>query len=224
MGENEQGGMLRTVVVIGLIAMIAVVVIFGITGLKSNMSKNSDTAVGAVVRTTKAVSTDASFFTSFSPDTSGWQGPRYRLPYVGDIPANNWRDVKMDLVANTVPVSVSVDINDYLDPVHVDGNVNDFDSRRKVVVTDIATNTSIYLQGGTSSTTNASSATLTPGRTYSLEIQYFNGTSGTIYDAQDVNSRTSVVFWVNTSVSTSPVDVSVKNIEAATYDNKYYVG
>lgn len=40
MGENEQGGMLRTVVVVGIIAMVALVVTLGVVGLKSNMSKN----------------------------------------------------------------------------------------------------------------------------------------------------------------------------------------
>lgn len=38
MGENEQGGMLRTVVVIGLVAIIAAVVIFGVLQLKKNMN------------------------------------------------------------------------------------------------------------------------------------------------------------------------------------------
>lgn len=41
MGENEQGGMLRTVVVIGIIALIAVVITLGVIGLKSNMTKNT---------------------------------------------------------------------------------------------------------------------------------------------------------------------------------------
>ena len=35
MGENEQGGMLRVVVVVGLIAIIAAAVIFAVTGLKN---------------------------------------------------------------------------------------------------------------------------------------------------------------------------------------------
>ena len=39
MGENEQGGMLRTVVVLGLIALIAAVVIGGVVYAKNNMQK-----------------------------------------------------------------------------------------------------------------------------------------------------------------------------------------
>lgn len=46
MGENEQGGMLRTVVVVGIVAIIAAVVIFAVTGLKNNMTKNTNVAVG----------------------------------------------------------------------------------------------------------------------------------------------------------------------------------
>ena len=41
MGENEQGGMLRTVVVIGLIAIIAIVMIVGVIGLKSSLRTNT---------------------------------------------------------------------------------------------------------------------------------------------------------------------------------------
>ena len=45
MGENEQGGMLRTVVVIGLVALIAAVITMGVVGLKASMNKNTATAV-----------------------------------------------------------------------------------------------------------------------------------------------------------------------------------
>lgn len=45
MGENEQGGMLRTVIVIGLIALIAAVITMGVVGLKASMNKNTATAV-----------------------------------------------------------------------------------------------------------------------------------------------------------------------------------
>ena len=44
MGENEQGGMLRTVVVVGLVALITAVITMGVVGMKASMNKNSDTA------------------------------------------------------------------------------------------------------------------------------------------------------------------------------------
>ena len=48
MGENEQGGMLRVVVVVGLIAIIAAVVIFGVTGLKNSASDARNSGVTAI--------------------------------------------------------------------------------------------------------------------------------------------------------------------------------
>lgn len=45
MGENEQGGMLRTVVVVGLVALIAAVITMGVVGMKASMNKNTATAV-----------------------------------------------------------------------------------------------------------------------------------------------------------------------------------
>lgn len=47
MGENEQGGMLRTIVVIGLVAIIAILVTVGVVGLKSSLRTNTLVAVDA---------------------------------------------------------------------------------------------------------------------------------------------------------------------------------
>ena len=41
MGENEQGGMLRTVVVVGLVAIIAIVITVGVVGLKASLRTNT---------------------------------------------------------------------------------------------------------------------------------------------------------------------------------------
>lgn len=40
MGENEQGGMLRTVVVVGLVALIATIIIGGVIASKASMNKH----------------------------------------------------------------------------------------------------------------------------------------------------------------------------------------
>lgn len=45
MGENEQGGMLRTVVVVGLVALIAAVITMGVVGMKASMLKNTDNGI-----------------------------------------------------------------------------------------------------------------------------------------------------------------------------------
>lgn len=50
MGENEQGGMLRNVVVVGLVAMVAIVLIFAITGLKTTVTNQREDSVYKVKR------------------------------------------------------------------------------------------------------------------------------------------------------------------------------
>ena len=45
MGENEQGGMLRVVTVVGLIAIISMALIFGVTQLKASFWRNTEAAV-----------------------------------------------------------------------------------------------------------------------------------------------------------------------------------
>lgn len=47
MGENEQGGMLRSVIVVGLVALIAAVVIGGVVGMKASLRTNTLMAVDA---------------------------------------------------------------------------------------------------------------------------------------------------------------------------------
>ena len=49
MGENEQGGMLRTVVVVGLVAMVALIVTLGVVGLKNNMTNTVSSTTGRVL-------------------------------------------------------------------------------------------------------------------------------------------------------------------------------
>lgn len=44
MGENEQGGMLRVVVVVGLVALISIVIITSVIGLKGKMSASQNNA------------------------------------------------------------------------------------------------------------------------------------------------------------------------------------
>ena len=48
MGENEQGGMLRTVVVVGLVALIAAVITLGVVGLKASMISNQTNTLQTV--------------------------------------------------------------------------------------------------------------------------------------------------------------------------------
>lgn len=57
MGENEQGGMLRVVVVVGLVALIAAVVIYAVIKLKGTMTS---TTSGASDNVTNAMASNKS--------------------------------------------------------------------------------------------------------------------------------------------------------------------
>ena len=50
MGENEQGGMLRTVVVIGIIAMVALIITLGVVGLKNNVNTHVNDTTSLVAK------------------------------------------------------------------------------------------------------------------------------------------------------------------------------
>lgn len=86
MGENEQGGMLRTVVVVGLVAMVALIVILGVTGLKSNMTKTTDVAVGTASLNKAG---DSEFLEKISTNgylrSQGWYQPS------ADFNSGSWR-------------------------------------------------------------------------------------------------------------------------------------
>lgn len=83
MGENEQGGMLRNVVVIGIIAMIALIITLGVVGLKSNMTKNTDIAVGTASMNRTGDSEFMNPFSTTGPSTNGnsWYQPTAAFNY-----------------------------------------------------------------------------------------------------------------------------------------------
>lgn len=55
MGENEQGGMLRTVVVVGLVAMVALIITLGVVGLSANMKSTTNGATDGIQKEIKNV-------------------------------------------------------------------------------------------------------------------------------------------------------------------------
>ena len=210
MGENEQGGMLRTVVVIGIIAMVALIVTLGVVGLKNNMTKNTDSAVGAVV-TTKVpfgvTDNGNATYGSYTPDPNHWSGNWYRLPLIGEIPSNSWREIHVNLTTNT-DLDLAADINDYdYDlPGYTLNNGNDSDVINK-------RSFKLYENGNIISSSN-----LKKGHTYDYVIKYFNGTPRTLYDGKTNNLRTALVL---SSPNGSPVGATINSVEAATYDDKY---
>jgi len=210
MGENEQSGMLRTVVVIGIIAMVALIITLGVVGLKSNMTKNTDSAVGAVV-TTKipfdVLSNGDATYNSYVPDPNHWSGNWYRLPTIGPIPANSWREIHVNLTA-TSSFDLAADVNDYdYDlPGYTLNNGNDSDVVNKRVF-------KLYENGNVISSTGLKS-----GHTYDYVIKYFNGTPRSLYDGKTDNLHTALVL---SSVNGSAVGAKINSVEAATYDDKY---
>lgn len=211
MGENEQGGMLRIVVIMGIIAMLTLIIILSVVGLKNNMTKNTNNGVGTVVTTKSPYYGKDISFTSYTPDKNAWNGPRYRLPYIGDIPANNWRDIMIKLTPKTTDVSATIDINNYLTQ-YSDGNNNDNDdiSKRTFEIRNAATNEIISKNAG---------AELKAGTTYSISIRYFNNTSHVLYDSKSEDVRTAIA--ITASDGHSPISVTIDSIEAATYDDTY---
>lgn len=218
MGENEQGGMLRTVVVVGLVAIIAAVVIFAVVGLKSNANKNTNVAVGSVMTMQKPVLQKYdTFYANYDPSNTGWaRGPRYRMPYIGEIPNNSWRDIYLDIEPKgSGETNLMIDNNEYADKDNPSGN-NDLTSRMLITVQEDGNNKITYIAGGSY---NVGGVNLKDGKTYHLHLKMFNETGATIFDAVEDGARTALIF--NKVGSTDSVEVLIKNMTAATYDDKY---
>lgn len=208
MGENEQGGMLRTVVVIGLVALIAAVITLGIIGLKSNMTKNTDNAVGTVVTTKKPYYSKDINFKDYTPSEYAWDGPRYRLPYIGDVPPNNWRDIMIKLTVHDNDVFINYDVNNYL--TNSGTNDNDDASKRFFEIRNASTN-EVVVKNATGK--------LNAGSSYIVTLRYFNNKDEVLRDSHNAGSRTSLN--MTATDSHSPISVKVDSVEAATYDDKY---
>lgn len=209
MGENEQGGMLRTVTVVGLVALIAAVVMMGVVGLKASMNKNTDTAVGALVTTKKPYYSKDINFKDYTPQKWAWDGPRYRLPYIGDVPPNNWRDIMIKLTVHDNDVMMVYDVNNYVAGSW--SNDNDDTSKRFFEIRNAATN-EVVVKNATGK--------LNAGSSYIVSIRYFNNRAEALRDSNDAESRTALC--LTAADDHSPISVTVDSVEAATYDNKYY--
>lgn len=77
MGENEQGGMLRTVVVVGLVALIAAVVMIGVVGMKASMNKNTNKAADTAAQNVIVDSSFKSPVTNSDGKLNNWYQDRY---------------------------------------------------------------------------------------------------------------------------------------------------
>ena len=219
MGENEQGGMLRTVVVVGLVAMVALIMTLGVVGLKAEMSSNTDKTVGSVVRIRIPKTTDDPHVNWESYDTtvskhSGWGANITYFPIVGDIPNNYWRDAQFVLRANK-RVYVRVDVNTYFKDYAGEGNDHDDVAKRSMTIYD--DKGSVVLPTGEPNRT----FWLEPNRDYTLQVRYFNDSGQTL-----IEKYNSTMWYYNTAIFSGTSDgsaysLTLKDFEAATYDAKY---
>lgn len=211
MGENEQGGMLRTVVVIGIVAMVALIITLGVVGLKNNMTKNTATAVYNVDKTPKPYSFEKDGNIQFDKySMTDWNGSAYDIPVTENIQSGYWREVHATIAPET-DTTMQVDINAYdLDnPNRQSGNDADDVNNREVKMYE---NGNLVQDMGWGFT----KANLKAGHTYQLLVKYHNNSTRTIYDGKPGAMPMPTRFIIGTPDG-SPGKVNVTDLEAATY-------
>ena len=231
MGENEQGGMLRTVVVVGIVAMVALIVTLGVVGLKNNMSKNTDSAVGAVV-TTKLpyeVGNPNISYQEYTPGSNSWADNWgynvFVFPAVGDIPTGSWRDVKI-VASSDTKITVVFDINNEFKSDKYVGNDNDDLSKRSVDVYSAADGSLIKHMAGADMGMNTSNVkfTMAANTKYIFRIKYFNNSGKTLIEMGEAvpNGPDRRFPYLRTSSTNGEAyKFNVESFEAATYEDKY---
>lgn len=220
MGENEQGGMLRTVVVIGIIAMVALIITLGVVGLKNNMSKNTDSAVGTVVMTKVPYTVQNADvdYVNYPPLTNNGNlgDNRFTFPVIGNIPANSWREVRME-VESSKRTWIKLDINTNY-KVSQPGNNYDAIAYRQLLIYD---NNGNLIQKANDSQMASGKIYLEKDTNYVFVIKYYNDKGQSLVEDRskpDWHDLTMLYTGVDDS---SAYNFKVKAFEAATYDNKY---
>lgn len=214
MGENEQGGMLRTVVVVGLVTLIAAVVIFAVTGLKGDMRKNSDTAVYNVDKAGKPYPFPNDGNIQFDKyAVSFWNGRYYSIPVNDNIQPGYWRELHATITPET-DLTMQVDINAYdLDNPDRNFEVNDEDDVNKREVKMYENGSLVQNMDG-----GYTKANLKAGHVYQLLVKYHNDSPRTIYDS-DTKQRpgSNPTRFVIGTPDGSAGKVKITDFEAATY-------
>ena len=214
MGENEQGGMLRNVVIVGLVALIAAVVIFGITGLKASMNKNTSTAVYNVDKVLKPYQFPNNGDIQFGKyQVRDWNGLYYDIPVTENIQPGYWREIHATFAPET-DITVQVDINafDLDNPNPKPGSDADDVGKREVKMFE---NGNLVQDMGWGYT----KANLQAGHTYQLLVKYHNSSPRTIYDdtsKQRTGSNLTHIYIGTPDGSAGKVKVT--DLEAATYN------
>lgn len=221
MGEHEQGGMLRNVVVLGLIALIAAMVISLTLTLKTKMTKHVDQGVGTIVttRVEHTVNNKNVTYGDYTPNKtsySGWGDHAMWFPVIGDIPPNSWRDVQM-VVSTTSKIYFRVDVNTANDHDAKDGN-NDHDemSKRTLMVYDSKGKLLKSIHDLRAKTY------LEPNEQYTVVVKYFNNSKETFNDNNNPDRiQYQLSSFITGSDNGKAYALNFENFEAATYDDKY---
>ena len=196
MGENEQGGMLRTVVVIGLVALIAAVAIFVTIGMKGKASSNRDAALYAIEKVPKPfdninggnVSTSAYTFNGIKDGQ--WNGVFFPIQINDKIPPGYWREISIG-IKPAQDSTVQVDVNNYdLDnPNWVRHNDNDNWGERDFKLYENGTMVGNLGWG-------VRPVQMKAGHSYKLKLKYHNTSKYTLYDT--MNKETD---WLKNGIS-----------------------
>lgn len=214
MGENEQGGMLRTVIVVGLVALIAAVITMGVVGLKASMNKSSNNAVVTMQKIPLPVpgaSGNISFKKYDASTITGAPYDRYRLPDFGALSPHHWETIRIYLTAET-DIDLTLDTNLY-DRTVPNNNIsyqNDDD--------DVAKRQLVYYDEHG----NPYTGTLKAGHSYVIQTTSYNNRSVSLYHQYTPGSvndwhRSNLVMTPSTKVDTA---AKVTSIEYAQYGDE----
>ena len=214
MGENEQGGMLRTVVVIGIVAMVALIVTLGVVGLKNNMNKSSNNAVVTMQKIPLPVpgtSGNINFKKYDATTTSVAPYQPYYLPDFGALAPKHWETIRVYLTAETdIDLTVDTNLFDRTIPHANIGMLNDDDdvSKRQLIFYDD--------QG------NPYTGTLKAGYSYVIQTTSYNNRSVPLYHRCTSGSGND---WEGSKLTITPstkVDTAAKvtSIEYAQYGDE----
>lgn len=222
MGENEQSGMLKTIIVVGLIAILSFAVIAGVVALKATSAKNTEQGVGVMVTTAKPYDikeTDTSYVKYDSAlnttQHSGWGANGTFFPIVGDIPVGNWREDRITLQADH-KIFFRVDIGSSFDKLNVGYNDNDDTSKRSLAVYKdgklVQKITSLY-----------SAINLEANTTYTIVVKYYNGADAPLIEKQETGAWMiyRVPQLITGTTDGSAYRLQITDFEAATYSDKY---
>lgn len=231
MGENEQGGMLRTVVVIGLVALIAAVITMGVVGLKSNMTKNTDRAVGAMAtvpvpfgESDKEVPYNV--YGVSDQVNSFWGNHLDYFPQIGSIPNNSWREVHIQIKSDK-RIWFKIDVNNSGSTLlKADSNgsiINDNDVTGSRTMKLYKAGNSVASASGYG---NLANPTYIDANTdYTIVVKYVNRSGYTLVEPDPVPSGTNKSVYYSALYTgnddKSQYKLTIKSFEAATYDDKY---